>query len=394
MMNRGTRRLGVGLVSAGWMGRLHTAALTRVPLLYPELDVRPEFVIAADTDAAQRDHARDALGYAAVTADYREVVSHPDVDVVSICAPNHLHAEIAIAAAEKGKHIWIEKPAGRTSAETEAVAVAARRAGVTTAVGFNYRNAPAVEHARNLIARGELGRIVQIRGTMLADYSADPRGARTWRFVRSQAGSGVLGDLMGHLIDLVHYTVGPISHVDALTQIVHRERPRPTAGAASHFSVAPDDAPLERVENEDTASLLMELENGAIGTLEASRVAIGPRAHYTLEVYGTEGSLAWDFERMGELRIARAVAADTGFTTVLAGPAHGDLSRFQPGAGIAMGFDDLKVIEAAKFVRAIFDGGDTHASIEDALAAARVVTRAEESAAARRPHPTTHEETR
>ena len=377
--------VGVGLISVGWMGKLHSRAYQALPVVYPELGIRTRLVQAADTALDRVDYARNVLGYERGTADYRVVLADPEVDVVSICAPNFLHAEIGIAAAKAGKAFWIEKPVGRNATETESVAAAAVEAGVVTSIGFNYRHAPAVEHAKKLVAEGTLGRITNVRGTFFADYSAEPNGALSWRFVRSLAGSGVLGDLMGHLIDLMHYLLGPIEEVTAITKTVYTERPELPMGTGTHFAVI-ENGTLKPVENEDYAALLVRFSSnaqapGAIGTLEASRVAVGPRAHYGFEIYGTEGSISWNFERMNELQLAVGrKGPHVGYTTVYAGADFGDFSHFQPGAGTAMGYDDLKVIEAKKFLVAYTGGSAENSNIHDAVAAARVVTAAEKSA--------------
>lgn len=377
------KTINVGLISVGWMGKVHTRAYSAVPQLYPELGVKTRLLQAADTSQERVQYAMDVLGYETGTTDYREVLANPDIDVVSICAPNFLHAEMGKAAAEAGKAFWIEKPVGRSAEETLEVANAAARAGVTTAVGFNYRSAPAIEYARNLIAEGKLGTITNVRGAFFADYSSEPNGALSWRFVRDLAGSGVLGDLMGHLADLAHYLVGPIAEVSALTKTVYTERPKLPMGSATHFAVI-ENGEMAPVENEDYAGLLVNFADGAVGTLEASRVSVGPRAEYSIEIYGTEGSLRWDFQRMNELQIAlRSAGATIGYTTVYAGADFGDFSRFQPGAGTAMGYDDLKVIEAYKFLKAFTGGEQVHADVRDALLANRVVSAAEKSAETR-----------
>ncbi|KAF5291086.1 hypothetical protein FQR65_LT20510 [Abscondita terminalis] len=315
-------------------------------------------------------------------------VERPRGDVVSICAPNFLHAEIGIAAAKAGKHFWIEKPVGRGETETRAVSDAADAAGVVTSIGFNYRHAPVVEHLRQIIADGRLGRITNVRGQMFADYSADPNGALSWRFVRGLAGSGVLGDLMGHLVDLVQYTLGPIAEVTALTSTVYSERPELPMGTGTHFAVI-ENGVMKPVENEDYAAMLIRLAGdavaeGAVGTLEASRVAVGPRASYGIEIYGTEGSAFWDFERMNELHISGGLGAEhQGYTRVMASPGMGDFGRFQPGAGTSMGYDDLKVIEAKKFLEAVAGRAQLNSNARDALSAAQVISAAERSAESR-----------
>ena len=381
----GITTVGIGLISVGWMGQLHSRAYSNLKYVYPDLQIRPRLVHAADTAPARATEAVEVLGYERASADYHEVLNDPEVDVVSICAPNFLHAEIAIAAARAGKHFWIEKPVGRGEDETRAVSVAAAEAGVVDSIGFNYRHAPAIEHLRRLIASGELGRITNVRGHMFADYSADPRGALSWRFIRNLAGSGVLGDLMGHLVDLVQYTLGPIAEVSALTSTVYAERAELPMGSGTHFAVV-EDGEMKPVENEDYAAMLIRLAGDAVaadavGTLEASRVSVGPRASYGIEIYGTNGSAHWDFERLNELHISSGLgAAHQGYTRVMASPGMGDFGRFQPGAGTSMGYDDLKVIEAKKFLEAVTGKAALNSNIQDALSAAQVVSAAERSA--------------
>ncbi|MBL3685473.1 gfo/Idh/MocA family oxidoreductase [Leucobacter zeae] len=384
----GTTEIGVGLISVGWMGQLHSRAYANLKYAYPEIGIRPRLVRAADPAPERADEAVRVLGYERASADYRDVLDDPEVDVVSICAPNFLHAEIGIAAARAGKHFWIEKPVGRGEDETREVAEAAGAAGVVSSIGFNYRHAPAIEHLRELIAEGRLGRITNVRGRMFADYSADPNGALSWRFVRGLAGSGVLGDLMGHLVDLVQYTLGPIAEVTALTSTVYAERPELPMGTGTHFAVI-ENGVMKPVENEDYAAMLVRLSGEAVaaeavGTLEASRVAVGPRASYGIEVYGTEGSAFWDFERMNELHLSGGRGAEhQGYARVMASPGMGDFARFQPGAGTSMGYDDLKVVEARKFLEAVVGRAAANSNIQDALSAAQVVSAAERSAALR-----------
>ncbi|MWV60075.1 Gfo/Idh/MocA family protein [Rathayibacter sp. VKM Ac-2754] len=373
-------RLGVGLVSVGWMGRLHTRAYRAVPEHYPDLGVAVDLVSAADTDPATRTSAREVLGYRRATADYREVLADPEVDVVSICAPNFLHREVALAAAEAGKPFWIEKPMGRSALESSDIARAAGTAGIVTSVGFNYRHAPAVAKARALVGAGALGTVTNVSVRLLADYSADPLGALTWRFLRDRAGSGVLGDLLSHGADLAQYVVGRIDSVSAVTETFVRERPLPGSAAAGHFSKGDDDAAKGAVENEDYAALLGRFESGAVAVLEASRVAVGPRAEYALEVYGTKGSLRWDFQRLNELQLADD---PSGYRTVMAEPGFGDFGRFQPGAGTSMGFDDLKTIEASLFLGSVLAGRQLAPSASDAWSAAEIVEAAVRSDAAR-----------
>jgi len=368
-----SREIGIGLLGVGWMGELHTASYARVRFHYPELGVSPRFVIAADDVEARARLAVERLGYERFTTDWREVVEHPDVEAVSITAPNHMHREMAVAAARAGKHFWGEKPLGRFPAETAEIAAAAEEAGILTTVGLNYRHAPAVLHARDLIGAGTLGEINHYRCQFVASYSANPQGVLSWRFLRAQAGLGVLGDLMSHAADLSQFLLGPIVRVTARARILIPRRPKTVPGVGTHFSVAAG-GELGDVENEDWVGSLVEFESGLVGILEASRAIVGPGARYLFEANGTRGALAWDFERLNELRVHLPTASgDAGYSTVLMGPRHPHFARFLPGTGLPMGFADLKVIEAYLFLQSLLDGQQREPGVREMLAAARVL---------------------
>ncbi|WP_420370068.1 Gfo/Idh/MocA family protein [Curtobacterium sp. L1-20] len=375
----GPDTIGVGLVSVGWMGRLHSRAYRALPDHFPELGVRPRLVVAADPVEAAREQAVTRLGYERAVADHHDVLADPSVDVVSICSPNFLHREMAVAAAAAGKPFWIEKPMGRSASDSRAIHDAVQQAGVVTAVGFNYRHAPAVQRARDLVRSGRLGRITNVRGSLLADYSADPAAPLTWRFERDRAGSGVLGDLLSHGLDLAQYLVGRIASVSAVAETFITERPVPGAGIVDR-SAAATGAP-GRVENEDYAALLFRFEDGAVGTMDSSRVMRGPHAEYTIEVYGTRGSLRWDFQRLNELEVFLDGQEVDGYATHHVAPGDGEFARFQPGAGTAMGYDDLKTIEAAQFIASVRRGKQLAPSVADGLSAASIVEAAEASLA-------------
>ena len=374
------REIGVGVVGFGWMGRVHTSAFRRVPEHFPELGLRPRLACAADVGAERRTRA-ETMGFATTAEDWRTVVAHPDVDVVSVTLPNAMHREVALAAITSGKHVWVEKPAGRGSEDTVAIAEAARAAGVLTNVGFCYRFAPAVQHARELIRSGALGRITHYRGVFLADYANRPETAASWRFKQADAGSGALGDLMAHVVDMAHFLVGPIERLSGRTATLIPRRPKPAAGEGTHFSRVQHPAEMVDVENEDWAAALFEFaDGGPLGSLEASRVMVGPRVRMRFEISGTDGALAWELERMNELERAQlSDDGDEGYTTLLAGPEHGDFAAFQPGAGVPMGYDDLRVLEARNFLEALRDGRQREPGVEQMVACARVLEAIERS---------------
>ncbi len=375
-----SRSIGIGLIGVGWMGRVHAAAYRRVQDHFPECPGVARLVVAADDSEERSRSAVAALGFERATTDWREVIADPEVDAVSIAAPNNLHRDVALAAAAAGKHFWGEKPLGRFPHETEEIAAAVADAGVRTIVGFNYRHAPAVHHARNLIESGVLGQVNHFRSQWVAAYAASPDSALTWRFRRAEAGLGILGDLGSHAVDLAQFLLGPIATVTARTETIVPERPLPT-GATTHFARAAGGAPAP-VENEDAVWSIVRFERGVTGTIEASRVAVGPQARYAFEVHGTEGAVAWDFEHMNELFLyLPLVNGDAGYARVPMGPQHPHFARFQPGPGLPMGYDDLKVIEAALFLQSVADGEQREPGVREALAAARVLAAMERSAA-------------
>jgi predicted dehydrogenase len=370
---RGSARpIRVGVIGFGWMGRVHSQAYARVRHHFPDLPLVPELVVVADEVPGRAEQAAAQFGFTTAVLDWREVLTDSRVEAVSVTAPNWLHREIGIAVAEAGRHLWIEKPVGVTVDDARAVCAAVDAAGVQSAVGFNYRNAPAVAMARDMIAADEIGRVTHARFYFLSDYAASPEGALTWRYERARGGSGVLGDLASHAVDLVRFLLGDIASVVADTAIFIPARARPAGATAGHARVVGGE--LGPVENEDYVSALLRLDSGPRVVLEASRVAVGDQNAYGFEVHGTTGALSWDFRRMGELSVSRGGSPqDQSVATVRVGPGAGQYAAFQPGAGIAMGYDDLKVVEARDFLRAIADGRSYGPDVQDAVRAARTV---------------------
>ncbi|MDO5747862.1 MAG: Gfo/Idh/MocA family oxidoreductase [Actinomycetaceae bacterium] len=368
------RHLRVGVIALGWMGRLHSASYLALPQKFPNLEATLELATACDPLEANREFARKGLGFHKTVSDYKEVINDPDIDIVSICTPNYLHKEIAVAAAEAGKPFWIEKPMGISAKQAGAIAKAVQDNDVITSVGFNYRHTPAVEQARQLIADGKLGRITNVRCWFIADYASSEDGPFTWRYDKERAGSGVVGDLMSHGVDLVHYVLqSPITQVNALTDTFITERPLPLKAGVGHtgWEVSDERVP---VENEDYVAMMARLENGVVGTLESSRVSVGPRAEYVIEVYGTQGSLRWDFERLNELEVCLGQDNGTihGYTRVLANTHFPFFANFQPGPGNSMGFDDMKCVEAYQFIQGILTHRQIGPSVADGWLAAEV----------------------
>ncbi len=327
----------------------------------------------ADESPQRAQQAAASLGFARSTADWRELLNDPRIDVIDICTPNHLHAEMALAAMAAGKHVYCEKPLALDIRESTAIVDAAKRAAVRTAIGFNYICNPMVQTARQMIAAGELGEVVGFSGSYVEDYMGDPRAPFTWRCEKKLAGSGALADLGSHLINMAHVLLGPIARVNGIMRTVHQRRTVPASGE------------VREVENEDLAHALVEFASGVPGTMDISRVATGYKCGLKVQVLGTLGSVVFDQERMNELRLYRADDATgrQGFRTILAGPQHPDYAAFCPAAGHGLGINDLKVIEVRNLLRAIRSGADTWPDFAEGLRVQQVMTAIERSAASR-----------
>nr|WP_145490658.1 MULTISPECIES: Gfo/Idh/MocA family oxidoreductase [Streptomyces] len=372
--------LGVAVVGFGWMGRVHTRAYARLPHHYPRLPLRPRLIAVAEEVPGRAEEAAGQFGFATATRDWREVAADPRVRAVSVTAPNFLHRRIGVAMAEAGKPLWIEKPVGLSAGDARAVADAAARAGMQGTVGFHYRNAPAVERARDLIATGEIGAVTHVRIRLFSDYAAHPDSALTWRYERERGGTGVLGDLASHGADLARFLLGDITALTADTAVFVPERARPAGATAGHTLTGGAERGL--VENEDYVGCLLRFASGARGVLEACRVSVGEQNAYGFEVHGTSGAVFWDFRRMNELAVSRGTAVqDQPVCTVQAGPGDGEFAAFQPGTANAMGYDDLKVVEAHRFLRSIAEGRPYGATLADAVRGAVVLDAMAESAA-------------
>ena len=301
------KTLNVGVIGAGFMGKAHSLAYAAMPMFFWPVPAIPKRYIIAEASNELASEAAIRFGYETHTSDWRALVADPQVDVVDIATPNHLHATIAIAAAEAGKHVICEKPLARTSAEAKMMLDAVEAAGVVHMVAFNYRRTPAVALAKKLIDEGAIGRILNFRGTYLQDWSADPDGPLSWRFQKAIAGSGAVGDIATHVIDLARYLVGEVSEVNALLRTYIDTRPQQTGGADKlAASDKHSDAPRLAVDVDDEVLTMLRFANGAVGSLEATRNAYGRNNFLTFEIHGEIGSIAFNYERRDELQLMLA----------------------------------------------------------------------------------------
>lgn len=368
--------IGIGIIGMGWMGMTHARAYRQIADRFHESGLMPKLVICADDVEQRADEAKARFGFERATTDFRKVLQEKSVDVVNIAAPNDKHLEIVEAATAAGKHVFCEKPVGRSPAETKAVYATAQRAGILTCVGYNYRWAPVVQHAHRLISEGKLGELTHYRGRFFAGYASHPRTVLSWRFQQEIAGLGTLGDLLSHVIDMARFIAGDIASVVSQKETFIPERPIATAGIGTHFTHGNSDTAMNPVTNEDYVGALVRFENGARGTLEACRIITGPKCEMAFEVHGTNGALRWNFEQMNELEVYLPTedGFSDGYTRVLSGPVHPFHSHFNPGPGVGLGYDDLKIIEAYQFLSAIRDGKQGVPGFREAAAVADVQT--------------------
>ncbi len=361
--------LGIGVVGFGWMGQAHSRSAARIASLFPERVFDTALIVCGDNVAERREQAVSGVGFREAVEDWRAVVDHPDVDVVYVTAPNMMHEEIAIAAAEAGKAVFCEKPVGGTPDQTVRIEAAARRAGVITGVGYNYRWAPLVQHAKALIDSGRLGEITNYRGRFFSMYGADPMGLLSWRFLVDEAGFGVSSDILSHAVDLAHMLLGPITEVSGTRETFIRDRPLPKAGGTHYDRGQPGD-PTGEVTNEDYAAAMVRFANGARGTFESSRAIIGPESQMAFDVYGTKGALRWNLETMNEMQVFLVDdegRAPRGYTTVYAGDRYPYHGHFVPGDANAIGYEDLKVIENYEFLTAVATGEQHRPGFSEAI---------------------------
>jgi len=375
------RPLGVAMIGYAFMGAAHSQAWRNAHRFF-DLPRRPEMtVVCGRTESATRDAAAK-LGWSAWTTDWREAIARDDVDVVDICTPGDSHAEIALAALEAGKHVLCEKPLANSVDEARVMAEAAQRAqerGVLSAVGFNYRRTPALAHARRLVEAGALGTIRHIRAQYLQDWIVDPEFPLVWRLRKELAGSGALGDIGAHIIDLSQFLTGQrLTEVAGhLTRFVER---RPLPEAASGLSGS-GGAETGEVTVDDAAVFFGRTDGGALATYEATRFATGRKNAMRIELNGSAGSLAFDFEAMNELHVhdATVPAAEGGFRRILVTePDHPYAAAWWP-PGHGLGYEHTFVHEIADFVRDVAAGTPPSPSFADGLQVQQVLDAVERS---------------
>jgi predicted dehydrogenase len=311
------KKLNVAIIGTGFMGKAHSTAWSAAPKFFT-LGIKPVMKVACDTQTECTTTFANNWGWEDVETDWRKVVERKDIDIIDICTPTWLHKEIAIAAVKNGKHVFCEKPICLSYDDAREMYEAAEKAGVVHYLNHNYRRAPAVSFAKQLIDEGKIGRIYHWRGAYLQDWITDPNFPLTWHLQKKFAGAGPHFDLNSHSVDLGRFLVGDIITVTAMLKTFIPERPLPGKDAGT-FKAGTGATDKGQVTVDDAAFMLVEFENGALGSFEASRFANGRKNYNYFEIYGSKGSLVFNLERMNELQYLDLSdsADEQGFRTIL-----------------------------------------------------------------------------
>ncbi|WP_410767045.1 Gfo/Idh/MocA family protein [Haloferax sp. DFSO60] len=366
MSDSASEPLKVGVLGYRFMGKAHSNALARLPMFFPEAPEIERTVIVGRDEEALAD-AAERFGFESTATDWEDIID--DVDVFYNLGPNHLHVEPSVAALESGVHVFCEKPLAPTLDGAKTMRDAARDADVVAGCAFNYRFVPAIQYAKGLIEDGELGEIHHVRGRYLQDWLVDPEAPWAWRMEKEYAGSGALGDLGAHTVDLARFLVGnvagDIERISGHLQTFVDERPVP--GTDEYKPVTVDDAYTAQAE----------FENGAVGSFEASRFANGHKNDHTIEIHGSEGSLKFSLERLNELAVK--TGDNRGYETVLVTDESDPYMEHWWPPGHVIGWEHTFVHENYEFLKAAAEGGEFHPSFEDAYEVQEILDAIERS---------------
>ena len=356
-----TKKLRVGMVGCGFMGRTHSNAFGKVNRFF-DLEHEPALVAVCARNPAEAESFAGNWGYSSFETDWRKLVARKDIDLIDIASPNDTHAEIAIAAAEAGKMVMCEKPLGRNAAESEKMVAAVEQAKTPNMVWYNYRRVPAVMLAKQLVDEGRLGKIFHYRAKFLQDWtiSADlPQGgAGLWRLDANVAGSGVTGDLLAHCIDTAMWLNGPIEKVTAMTETFIKERSHTVTGK------------VEKVTIDDASAFLARFDNHSLATFEATRYARGHKALYTLEINGADASIMWDLHDLHRLQYFdhRDEGRVRGWRSLHITDSEHPYMKHWWVPGLQIGYEHTFVHQVADFLEGLASGKSASPTFREALA--------------------------
>lgn len=371
--------MNVAIIGTKFMGKAHSNAWLNSPKFF-DMGIEPVLKVACGRDEASLKSFAENWGWEDIETDWRKVIERDDVDIIDISVPTNLHHEIAVAAAKAGKHIFCEKPFAMSVAEAEEMVAAAEEAGVVHYLNHNYRRAPAVQLAKQMIDDGTIGDIYHWRGTYLQDWIMDPNFPLTWHLRKETAGGGPHFDLNSHSIDLAHFLIGDISTVTGMLKTFIKERPLPGVGART-FEAGTGGGDLGEVTVDDASFLVVEFANGALGTFEASRFAGGRKNYNYFEIYGSKGSIIWNLERMNELQVfdPNDPEGRQGFKTIMVTESvHPYIAAWWP-PGHTIGYEHEFHHGVVDFMRAIEEGASIEPNFRDGLKTMKVLEAAEKS---------------
>lgn len=369
--------IGVGLVGYKFMGRTHSNAYRQVTRFF-DVDPVPKMRAICGRDESAVSEAAASLGWEGYETDYHRLVERDDIDLVDVSTPGNTHYDIVLAALDAGKHVLCEKPLANTLDEAREMRGAAREAGTISMVNFNYRRVPAVQLAKKLVEDGRLGGIRHWRAVYLQDFILDPDFPLIWRLQKDLAGSGALGDIGAHIVDLAHFLLGPISSVVGTMDTFIKERP---LEESSKGLSASGGAGMGEVTVDDATTFLVRFENGATGTFEATRLAPGRRNHNSFEINGSKGSVIFDLERMNELQVyfEEDSANVKGFRTVMVTePVHPYMEAWWP-PGHIIGYEHTFTHAIKDLLDGISSGESPAPTFEDGYRCQAVLDAVERS---------------
>ncbi|MEZ4589844.1 MAG: Gfo/Idh/MocA family oxidoreductase [Chloroflexota bacterium] len=376
------KTMNVAIIGTKFMGKAHSNAWLNAPRFF-DMGIKPVLKVACGQNEAELKAFAERWGWEETETDWRKVMERDDVDIVDISVPTYLHRDIAVAAAKAGKHIFCEKPFALNLDEAREMYEAADAAGVVHYVNHNYRRCPAVMLAKRLIDEGKIGRIFHWRGAYLQDWIVDPEFPLTWHLRAETAGTGPHGDLNSHSIDLARFLVGDIKSVSAMMTTFIKERPLPGAGAATFSAGSGESTEMGQVTVDDAAFMVAEFENGALGTFEASRFAPGRKNYNYFEIYGSNGSIVFNLERMNELQLFLRddPAYAQGFRTIIAteGGQHEYVANWWP-PGHIIGYEHEFHHAVVDFMKAIETGGEIRPNFYDGVKEVEVLQAGVQSA--------------
>jgi predicted dehydrogenase len=368
------RKINVALIGYKFMGKAHSNAWRQVGRFF-KTPFEPVMKVICGRDRAGVKEAAALYGWEEYSTSWEEVVARPDIEIIDICTPGDAHMPVAVAAAEARKVIFCEKPLANTLAEAEAMLSAARANSCLHMLCYNYRRAPAVLLAKKIIDEGRIGRVRHFRGTFLQDWLVDPQFPRVWRLEKARSGSGALGDILSHSLDLARFLVGEVTEVSGLLENFIRERPSETGEG-----MAP-------VEVDDAALSLVRFENGAVGSIEATRFATGRKNYNRFEINGSRGSISFNLERMNELEVYIEEGAESGFKNILVTEReHPFIKEWWP-PGHIIGYEHTFTHTVLDLLRAVDKQKLPHPNFEDGVRIQKVLDAVERSAASRRWEP-------